>query len=332
MEEKLDILLEQSNKKYWENFDGRTYFDRAIFLSWYCSIGDCKFCFMSTQKDQIKNPKLAKRQINSLYAEALICKHMNWKVGFLSGGYGVYDYEKIVEIIKNVYQITGQKQWLNIGVVPKDVLTKLKPYVEGVTGSIETVNPSVHEKVCPSKPIDPIIKMYSDVDTLGLKKGMTLIIGLGESIEDFPLLEKFIKEHKIDKIVIYALNPIKGTEFKRGPEKEYYLTWLAKTRISFPKLEIVAGSWTSRLDYLSLMKSPGANSFTKLPVWKVIGTEKAKTISKEMEIAERVLMSDFENVLDIDWEKEIETIDISQSDRKEVLDQIKLYLSKKYEE
>ena len=31
--------------------------ERAIFLSWWCDKGDCAFCYMSTQKEKIKDPK-----------------------------------------------------------------------------------------------------------------------------------------------------------------------------------------------------------------------------------------------------------------------------------
>ena len=50
----------------------KTFFERAIFFSWYCSKGDCKFCYMSTQKDKITDPKLAKRRKESIIAETII--------------------------------------------------------------------------------------------------------------------------------------------------------------------------------------------------------------------------------------------------------------------
>ncbi len=36
--------------------------ERAIFLSWWCEKGDCGFCYMSTQKSKIKDPKKARRK------------------------------------------------------------------------------------------------------------------------------------------------------------------------------------------------------------------------------------------------------------------------------
>ena len=326
MNDKLNQLLEEANKIYWENFDGKTYFERAIFLSWYCAIGDCTFCYMSTQKNQIKEPKMAKRQLYSLFAEAIICKHLKWPIGFLSGGYGVYDYDQVANITKQIAEITEQKQWMNIGVLPKNAIEKLLPYIEGVTGSIETVNKELHKKVCPSKPVEPILNMYKLADEFNVKRSMTLIIGLGETIEDFPKLVEFINENKIDKIVIYALNPIKGTVFKKGPEPEYFLEWLAKTRIAFPKLYIVAGTWTGRLTYLAEILKAGPNAITKLPAWRVLGTEKAHLMKEEMEKAGREWMSEFISVPEVNWKKDVDKLDFNEEEKEIVLRKIKEYL------
>lgn len=270
----------------------RTYFERAIFLSWYCENADCKFCYMSTQKG--KANRLAKRKPESIYAEAHICREMNWPVGFLSGGHGVYDYDNIKEITKNVYEITGQEQWMNIGVLSRETMKGLKPYIKGVTGSVETVDEELHDELCPSKPLEPIIKMFREAKELGLRRAMTLIIGLGENIEDFPKLKRFIEDNDINKIVIYALNPIKGTMFTEGPDIDYFIEWIRKTRDAFPDLEIVAGVWTSRLDRLKDILEAGPDNITKLPIWKVMDTGKAEKIKEEMKKAGRDFASELE--------------------------------------
>jgi biotin synthase-like enzyme len=326
MENELNLLLEKANKIYWENFDGETYFERAIFLSWYCSVGDCKFCYMSTQKNSVKEPLMAKRQTYSLLAEAIICKKMNWPIGFLSGGYGVYNKEKLLSIVKTVYEVTNQKQWMNIGVLNKSMIEMLLPYIDGVTGSVETVNLELHKEVCPSKPIKPIIEMYKSATELKIKKSMTLIIGLGETKDDFEKFEKFIIEHGIDKVVIYALNPIKGTVFKKGPEPDYYLWWLAKTRIAFPKLYIVAGVWVNRLTYLEEILKCGANSITKLPIWKVIDTKNAEIIKDSMKKMNRNFKSKL-NFFETNFDEELKFLD--DKEKEIVLKNINLYLNKK---
>ena len=264
-----------------------THFERAIFLSWYCSRGDCKFCYMSTQKSKIKNPKLAKRRKESVLAEAVICKACGWKVEFISGGYESYDLDELVEITKKIYEITKQKQWLNVGVLKKQELEKFKPYLEGVCGAVECINPKLHDKLCPSKPVSEITKMFRVCDELKLKKSMTIIIGLGETEKDIPLLIDFIKKHKIDKLTFYALNPHKGTMFKKGPKTNYYVKWISETRKTFPKLHIVAGSWVDRLEEISELLKAGATSITKFPAIKLFNSKFAKEIEKQVNLAGR---------------------------------------------
>ena len=324
MNEELTALLEKANKIYWDNFDGKTYFERAIFLSWYCSVGDCKFCYMSTQKNVVKEPKMAKRTLASLYAETIIANQLKWRIGFISGGYGVYNYEQVADVARAVMNITGYKQILNIGVLPKESLPVFEECVQGVCGSVETVNRKLHDYVCPSKPLEPIEKMYSYADNF--TKVMTLIIGLGETIEDFPKLVDFINKNGIKKIVIYALNPIQGTVFKEGPEPDYFLEWLAKTRIAFPKLIITAGAWTTRINYLSLMLKAGANHFTKLPAWKVLGTNKAKQIRDEMKKANREFVSELVDVPDLNWKDEVNKLNLSDEESEVALEKINEYL------
>ena len=88
----------------------KVYFERALFFSWYCKLGDCTFCLMSTQKDKIKNPKKARRRFQSIFAEAIICKNLNWKIEFISGGYNSYTKEELLFLVKGVHEITNQKQ------------------------------------------------------------------------------------------------------------------------------------------------------------------------------------------------------------------------------
>ncbi|MBN2112375.1 radical SAM protein [Candidatus Woesearchaeota archaeon] len=285
----------------------KTWFERAIFLSWYCSRGDCKFCYMSTQKSKIKNPRLAKRKKESIFAEAAICKACGWRVEFLSGGYESYDIGELVEITKEIFKITGQKQWLNIGVLKQEELKKFKPYIEGVCGAVECVNPKLHDKLCPSKPISEIISMFKICDEFGLKKSMTIIIGLGETEKDIPLLIDFIRKHKIDKITFYALNPHEGTIFKKGPQTGYYLKWISGTRKAFPKLHIVAGSWVDRLEEIPELLKAGATSITKFPSIKLFSTKFARQIEEGAEKAGR----DFSGTM-----TRLPKIDISRFDEK----------------
>ncbi len=304
------------------------YFERAIFFSWFCSLGDCKFCYMSTQKNLIKDPTKAKRTKESILAEAFLAKALNWKIEFLSGGYHSYSMDELVELTKNIYEITEQKQWLNIGTLNKEQLKKFIPYIEGVAGTIECINGKIRKKVCPSKPIEPILEMFKACDELGLKKAITIIIGIGESIDDFESLKDFISKYKIDRITFYSLNPQKGTIFTKPPDKGYYAEWIRKTREAFPKLHIIAGLWHDKTEQIPLILEAGADNLTKFPALKYFGKKEAKDFEEKVKMTNRKLKSTFTIIPEIDWKKEIDKYDFDQQLKIRILEKINSYLSK----
>ena len=266
-----------------------THFERAIFLSWYCAKGDCKFCYMSTQKSLIKDPRKARRSAASILAEAYLCKKLGWEIEFLSGGYESYTTKELLSLIKNIKKIYGERLWLNTGTLNEKDLSLFKPYIEGVCGAVECINPKIHDKVCPSKPIREIESMFKVCNKLGLKKAMTLILGLGETLNDFPLLKKFIQKNKINKITFYRLKPQKNTVFEKAKPitKEYYAEWVKLTRKNFPKVQIVVGSWLTHLDEIHLLLNSGADAITKFPSIRLFNSKYAKRMEQEAKKAER---------------------------------------------
>lgn len=327
----LKKLIKNANEVYNKNFDKNVVFERAIFFSWYCSLGDCTFCYMSTLKNKITDPKKARRSKHSIISEAIISKVFNWDIEFLSGGYDSYSVEELLFLIKNIYKITGKKQWLNIGTLSKTELKMFKPYIEGYAGTIETVNWDLRKKVCPSKKLNPILKTFEYCEELGLKKSITLIIGLGETLDDFDNLKKFIEEYNISRITFYALNPHPETSFKTSPPLNYYMQWIAKTRIHFPKLHIIAGAWIDKINYYSNVLEAGANSITKLPATRVFNTNNAKLIEEQVKKAGRIFKSKFlcENVKSYaKWDLLIDKLKLTEEQTCDVKKNIKLYLNK----
>jgi len=282
---------------------------------------------MSTQKNLISDPGKAKRSMASVLAEAYICKKLGWKVGNLAAGYGSYTHESILELAKNVYKITNEKFWLNIGVLPEKTIAALAPYLEGIYGAVETTNEKIHKVVAPNKPIAPIERMYKLCDKYNLKKAMTFIIGMGETIGDFDSLKSFIITNKLDKIVFYALNPIKGTMFENsnGPKIDYYVEWIKKTRENFPDIGIVAGPWVNRIGSLSVMLDAGANAITKFPAIKLFNTAHAKSIEEEINKAGLELEGTFTEVPNLDF-NEIENSNLNGGLKKQIIAKVKEYL------
>lgn len=324
-------LISQASKIYAHNFPSTTWYGRCIFLSWYCDVGTCQFCFRSTQKHKIRYAQNAKRTLSSVLVEALLCKKLGWRIEFLTGGYGIFPLSELVEMARLVSQVYGEKIWLNLGALKKKELKQFQPYVKGIVGSIETVEPKLHQQVCPDKPLAPYEKMFRDAEEFGLKKSMTIVIGLGEKKEDFKILEKFIEKYKLDRITFYALKPVKGTEFENssGPKTEDYLWWIAQTRIKFPQLEIIAGTTARRYEEVGLLLQAGANAFTKFPATKMFGTPQAKKIEEEIKKAERKLKGSLTKLpKKINWKKEVLELKLEKELEKDVLEKLGWYLER----
>ncbi len=270
--------------------------ERAIFLSWWCEKGDCKFCYMSSQKDRITDPSKAKRHVKGIYAEAELTKRMGWNIEFLSGGYGVYTTEEIQEICQTIYDITDNPVWLNIGIT--NDLDYYDDEVVGVTGAVETANPEFHDQVCPSKPLDDIKNMLIQADDLGYKKAITIIIGLNEKIEHLNDLFDLIEELDIDRIIFYSLNPHPDTEYHLTPQPAslYYASIVASVRIKFPNIEIITGTWTDNLANIGVLLKAGSNGLTKFPLFKMYGNRYGKRVEEEVLWANKNLIGSFSDM------------------------------------
>ncbi|MFH1440242.1 MAG: radical SAM protein [Candidatus Woesearchaeota archaeon] len=333
----LPELMEQANKVYLTNFPNTTNFERAVFFSWGCKLKDCKFCYMSIQpineantEDSINSDKIKRRTTESLMAETLIIKKLGWDFGFLSGGMGAYTTDCFLDLVKKIYIVLGEKIWINVGPLKKDELIQLQPYIKGVVGSIETVNKNVHDFVCPSKPVEPYLEMFEYATEFRLKKAITIILGLGETEDDFPELKDLIQKYSIEKIHFYGLNPHKGTVFEvfKAPSRHYQAWWISKTRIAFPKIDIQMGIWEDREYRVAYLLNAGANSISKYPALKLFGTANALELEEQCKIANRKLISTLTKLPDIDWNKEVDGLDLDKELKEKIKTKLHLYLNK----
>jgi biotin synthase-like enzyme len=333
-----NILTEKAGIVYKENFNNITWFGRCIFLSWYCDKGTCAFCFRSTVKHKIKHASSAKRSIASILTDAIIGKALGWRLEFLTGGYGIFSFEEMLEIVKKVSVIYGEKIWINLGLADRKQLEKLRPYVEGVCASIETVEAGLHDRICPDKPIGPYSEMLKLADSMGFKKSATIVIGLGEKKEDFELLADFIEGHKLDRITFYALKPVKGTEYTKSPEPQEYAWWIANTRIRFPKLEIIAGLTPKRAEeYAGLILKSGANALTKFPAVKKFGTLQAAEVERQIIESGRMLAGSLTQLSDTQlsdsyWNERIMQLPFEEELKKRIWEKTSQYIFKMKEQ
>ena len=267
--------------------------ERAVFLSWWCDKGDCAFCYMSTQKEKIKDPQKARRNINNIYAEAEMCNRLDWNIEFLSGGYKSFTTQEIKEIATTIKDITGDGVWLNTGIT--DELDAYGSEIKGITGAVEVANPKIHERVCPSKKLSDISNMLDVAEDLGFKKAITIILGLGETLDDVDYIIDYIKDHKIDRVIFYSLNPHKETVYANSsqPASLYYAQVVAQVRLAFPNIEIICGTWIDNLANIGILILSGANGITKFPLFKMFGTKYGKRVEEEVKWAGRQLKGTF---------------------------------------
>ncbi len=327
MEPELSSLLIQAEETYNSNFPAKTCFERAIFFSWGCTIGDCQFCYMSTQPAS-KKPSETKRSTESILAEFILAKNLGWEIGFFTGGIGVFRPPELEVLLKAAVEITGDKIWLSVGPLSKTLLQKYLPYIKGVVGSTETINPELHAKVCPSKPLAPYERMFEAATGMGLRKAMTFIVGMGETYADFELLQEFIRRHAIDKIHVYGLIPQSGTVFENSPipRKEEQAWWIAQLRIAFPTLDIQCGVWEDRLDRISLLLQAGANSISKFRATALFGTAAAEELERQANIAGRKFQGTLTKMPLIDWHTEVQKLSLEEELKQRIIHKLDQYL------
>ena len=286
-------LIKKANDITLKNHGNLITLERAVFLSWWCDKGDCAFCYMSTQKEKINDPKKARRNISNIYAEAEMCKSLDWNIEFLSGGYDSFTTQEIKEIATNIKNITGDGVWLNTGIT--DELNDYGNEIKGITGAVEVANPEIHKKVCPSKKLEDISNMLDVSGDLGFKKAITIILGLGETLDDVGYIIDYLKEHKIDRVIFYSLNPHKETVYANSsqPASLYYAQVVSQIRLAFPDIEIICGTWIDNLANIGILILSGANGITKFPLFKMFGTKYGKRVEEEVKWAGRELKGTF---------------------------------------
>ena len=244
MDSNIFDLIKKANNITLDKHGDLITLERAVFLSWWCDKGDCAFCYMSTQKNKIRDPKKARRNVNNIYAEAEM---------------------------------------------------EFGSEIKGITGAVEVANPGIHEKVCPSKKLDDISNMLDVANDLGFKKAITIILGLGETLDDVDYIIDYIKDHNIDRVIFYSLNPHKETIYANSsqPASLYYAQVVAQVRLAFPDIEIICGTWIDNLANIGILILSGANGITKFPLFKMFGTKYGKRVEEEVKWAGRQLKGTF---------------------------------------
>ncbi|MFT4343332.1 MAG: radical SAM protein [Candidatus Woesearchaeota archaeon] len=291
-EQELNELIEQGNKVYKDNFDGTVWFERSIFTNWTCGIADCKYCYLSTR------PKLEKgavRSRESILAEVLLCKSMGWRVGYLTGGLRVEPTEYLVGLGKLINDVLGERIMFNYGPYTKTETKMLSETLRGMGCAIESFDPKLHSFICPSKPLNSLIKFLGYLEDNSMEKLITIILGIGETMDDVNEVIDYVQKYNITSVQLCFIKPQYGTVFAKveSPDPKYMAWWTAKLRIACPKLIIKIALVRDRIEDFSLMLNAGANCFSRYLVFNDFGNDFARQLVAECKRVNRTLEGNF---------------------------------------
>ena len=90
-------------------------------------------------------------------------------------------------------------------------------------------------------------------------------------------------------------------------------------------MDIVAGHWVNRVNYIHSMLNVGANSITKFPAIKLFNTKFAKTIEKETKKAGYKFQGTFTKMPKINF-KEIKNLSYDEKLKNDIIRKVKEYL------
>jgi len=327
----LDALLPEAEEIYKKNFSNTAYFERSIFINWTCSIADCKYCFLSTKpKHDPKEKPTAIRSPASILAEVLVCKAMDWKVGYITGGLRVESTDYLINLICKINAITGEKIMMNFGPYAKSEIVKFKPYVLGMGSAIESFDEELHNFICPSKPLKSLIKFLENLQEEGLQKLITIILGIGERKEDVEIVIEKIKQYNIEKVQLCFLKPQENTVFDEvpPPNPDYMAWWIAKIRIACPEVQIKVALVQERTQDVELYLRAGANGFSRFMVFLDFNSRYAQELEIGCQRAGRKLEGRFTELSEIDVERLVEDLPFEVNLKNKILPKAKQYFRK----
>ncbi len=326
-EEELKELVKQANSVFKQNFDNKVWFERSVFINWSCAIADCKYCYLSTKPKSDLN---AVRHPASIIAEAIICKQLGWKVGYITGGLRVESNQYLAELAKKLNIALGEKIMMNFGPYNNDEIEVFKPYISGMGCAVESFDEELHRFICPSKPLKALLKFLENLEKNNLKKMVTIILGLGEKKEDVEIVIENIKKYGINKVQLCFLKPQDYTIFKDvpSPDPNYMTWWISKIRLANPNVQINVALVRDRISDLSLYLEAGANSFTRFFVFDDFASELAIELEQECKKAGRELQGQFTNLPDLDLKKEIGKLEFDDVWKEKILAKAEMYYTK----
>ena len=252
-EKPLDELIEISNRITKENFDNTVEACSIISAKTGACGENCKYCSQSKHNHaQIEcHPLLDVETVK----KAAISARDNGATRFCIVTSGRVptdsDFEKILEMIKEVASIDGIHCCASLGLLSEEQVKQIKEAgVERYNHNINT-SENYHEKICTTHRFQDRVNTVKMIQKYGREACCGVIIGMGETREDRIDMALSLQKLNPKTVPINFLNPIKGTPLEGYEDKideEEILKTICIFRIILPHALLrYAGGRTTRL-------------------------------------------------------------------------------------
>lgn len=264
----LEELIEMSSKVTKENFNEEVEFCSIISAKTGKCQENCKYCSQSAHnKAKIHvHPLLPLEEVK----KAALSAKENGATRFCIVTSGRVpsdeDFEKILEMIKEVASIDGLHSCCSLGILDEEQVKKIKEAgVERYNHNLNTSS-SYHGEICTTHDFEDRVKTVKLIKKYGMEACTGGIIGMGESRRQRIELALELSELDPKSVPINFLNPVEGTplEAMEGEiDEEEILRTICIFRIVLPKALLrYAGGRTTRFsdEYQRLGIKAGINA------------------------------------------------------------------------
>ena len=267
-ERPLDELIKIANKITKDNFDNTVEACSIISAKTGKCQENCKYCSQSAH-NHAKIECHPLMDVETVKKAALSAKE-NGATRFCIVTSGRVpegeDFEKIIEMIKEVAAIDGLHCCASLGLLSEEQIKRIKEAgVERFNHNLNT-SENYHKQICTTHTFQDRVNTIKMIKKYGIEACCGGIIGMGETREDRIDLALALKELNPKTVPINILNPIKGTpleDYEDKIDEEEILKTICIFRIILPKALLrYAGGRTSRLskDNQKLGMLAGINS------------------------------------------------------------------------
>lgn len=264
----LEELMEMSSKVTKENFKDEVEFCSIISAKTGKCSENCKYCSQSIHNKAKINisPLLSVEEVKKAALSAKENGATRFCIVTSGRAPSNEDFEKILEMIKEVDNIEGLHCCCSLGILNEEQIKQIKEAgVERYNHNLNTAN-SYHNEICTTHDFEDRVKTVKLIKKHGIEACTGGIIGMGETRRQRIELALELAQLGPTSVPINFLNPIEGTPLEgqeSNIDEEEILKTICIFRIVLPKALLrYAGGRTTRFsgEYQKLGIKAGINA------------------------------------------------------------------------